>query len=246
MSEKRVAFIIGGAGGIGAECVRSLLKQDMKVCFTYCGNKEKSEDLLNNLNTRDAEIYYLDLSKEETIVKAIEKLIEKNKKIDVVVHSASTPLTHKRIQDLKWDDFQMHIDVQTKGMFIVVKSLFPLIKKGHKIKFIAILTEYCIAKPPSSLSDYVTAKYSLMGFSKSMAVELARYGCTFNMISPGMTKTGFISDLPPKLIEITADKNPMKRIAEPEDVANVVAFLASGKSDYINGVNIVVNGGGVI
>lgn len=244
MNEKKVAFVIGGTGGIGFECVKSLLNQNMKICFTYCNNKEKAQDFLISLKTEDVEMYCVDLTKEETIVRAIKEVIERNKKIDVVIHCATIPVTYKKIQNLEWNDFQRHIDVQTKGMLSIIKLLFPLIRKGHTIKFIVILTESCTGKPPNCLSHYVTAKYSLMGFSKSMAVELARYHCTFNMISPGMTKTGLISNFPPKLIEITASNNPMKRIAEPKDVANVVVFLASQDSDYLNGVNIAVNGGG--
>jgi 3-oxoacyl-[acyl-carrier protein] reductase len=85
-----------------------------------------------------------------------------------------------------------------------------------------------------------------MGFAKTMAVELAQYGCTVNSISPGMVDTALLKDMPHKLIELTAHNNPLKRIASPEDISNVVSFLASDETDYLNGVNIPVNGGGVI
>jgi 3-oxoacyl-[acyl-carrier protein] reductase len=145
-----------------------------------------------------------------------------------------------------WEDIQKHIDTQVKGFFFIIQSLKPLIKSKHKIKFIIILTEYCTGKPPSGLSHYITAKYSLMGFGKSMAVELAKYNSTVNMISPGMVTTNLIKGLPPKLIEMTAETNPLKRIANPQDVSNTVLFLCSDGSDYLNGVNILVNGGGMM
>ena len=84
--------------------------------------------------------------------------------------------------------------------------------------------------PPASLSDYITAKYGLMGLCKSLAVELAKYNCTINMISPGMTKTDLLSNLPPKLIEMTALQNPLKRIASVKDVANVADRRGSGNN----------------
>ena len=115
-----------------------------------------------------------------------------------------------------------------------------------KIKFIVLLTEYCFGRPPQRVSHYVTAKYSLMGLSKTMAIELARYGSTVNMISPGMTNTDLLNNLPSKLIEIEEKKNPLKRIAEPEDIANAVLFLASEESNYYNGTNLLINGGNVI
>ena len=93
------------------------------------------------------------------------------------------------------------------------------------------------------LSHYVQAKYSLLGLAKSMAVDLAKYNCTVNVISPGMVATPLIDQLPPKLVEITAEGNPLKRIALPADVAQVVVFLAGDVSDYLNGANLTVNGG---
>ena len=95
------------------------------------------------------------------------------------------------------------------------------------------------------LSHYVTAKYGLLGFVKSLASELTAYNCTFNMVSPGMVKTDLLSNVPHKLIEMTASASPMKRIADPSDVAKVIYFLASDNSDYLNGVNIPINGGNI-
>ena len=79
-----------------------------------------------------------------------------------------------------------------------------------------------------------------------MSVELAKHNCTVNMVSPGMVDTNLISNLPPKLVEITAENNPLKRIAASSDVAKVILFLSSEGSDYLNGVNILVNGGGAM
>ena len=85
-----------------------------------------------------------------------------------------------------------------------------------------------------------------MGMAKTMAVELAQYGCTVNMVSPGMVETPLLDSLPSKLIEMNAYQNPLKRNAVPDDVSNVISFLASDQSDYINGANIVINGGAVM
>ena len=83
-----------------------------------------------------------------------------------------------------------------------------------------------------------------MGMAKSMAIELSQYDSTVNMISPGMVETPLLDDLPSKLVEMTAYQNPMKRNAVPKDVSNAISFLASDQSDYLNGTNITLNGGG--
>mgnify|MGYP001614193427 FL=1 len=122
----------------------------------------------------------------------------------------------------------------------------PIIKKQSRTKIVVLLTECCFGQPPNGMADYVSAKYALEGFSKSLAVELARYNCTVNMVSPGVMKTPLTAMLPDKLFELLAMQNPLKKLATPDDVAGVVEFLISDAADYLNGVNIPVNGGGVM
>ena len=129
-------------------------------------------------------------------------------------------------------------------MFYVIKALEDQMSAKHKTKFIVLLTEYCIGSPPKGLSHYITSKYAVMGMAKTMAVELAQYSCTVNMISPGMVETPLLNNLPSKLIEMTAYQNPLKRNGIPEDVSSAISYLASDQSDYLNGTNIVINGGG--
>lgn len=242
---KKNALVIGGTGGIGNEVVRALIKSGMKVCATYYENKDVAEKMKSEFKEYGFSVYQMDLSDGISVKNALNKIIENYKTLDIIVFSATIPTKNRQLLSMEWEDFQKHIDVQTKGLFYVTKNLMSQIKSSYRTKFIVILTEYCIGRPPTGLSDYITAKYSLMGFAKSMASELAKYRTTVNMISPGMTETDLISNLPPKLIEMTAQNNPLKRIALPKDIANVVLFLASDDSDYINGANIVVNGGEV-
>jgi len=155
-------------------------------------------------------------------------------------------LKHSRMLDLEWDDYKLHLETHVKIMHFVTKALNDQILSKQKIKFIILLTEFCIGSPPKGLSHYVTSKYAAMGMAKTMAVELAQYGCTVNMISPGMVETKLLDPFPPKLIEMTAHKNPLKRNAVPDDISNVISFLASDESNYLNGANIMINGGGVI
>lgn len=242
----KVALVIGGTGGIGSEIVRAFIKNGMNVCATYYNDKDTAEKIVSELNGDKVSVYQMDLGDEMSVKEAVQKMTDKYKTIDVVVFSATLQTKNKQLLSMEWEDFQRHIDTQAKGLFYVTKNLMNQIKEKYRTKFIVILTEYCIGRPPTGLSDYVTAKYSLMGLAKSMASELAKYGCTVNMVSPGMTETDLIADLPPKLVEINAQNNPLKRIAQPGDVAKAVLFLASDNADYINGANIMVNGGGVM
>lgn len=243
---KKVALIIGGSGGIGDAAAKHLLKDGMQVCSTYFQNKGSIDRLQSEFGENSISSYGCDVREESNVKTTIEQILEKFKKIDVVVFAASIPLKHKRILDLEWNDVYEHVELQLKAMLFVMKFLREQIRSKHKTKFIVLSTEACIGAPPKGLAHYVTAKYGAMGFSKAMAVELVQYGCTVNMISPGMVDTALLKDMPHKLIEMTAHNNPLKRIASPDDIASVVSFLASDEADYLNGVNIPVNGGGVI
>src|SRR3989344_4186811 len=244
--EKRVSLIVGGSGGIGVETARFLHSKGMDVCLTYHSSEEKIRNKLKEYKLEDLELYRIDVKNEESVNNTISDVLKKYKKIDSVIYSVSSSVVNKRINDLDWRDFQEHIDVQIKGLFILVMALMPLIKSNHKMKFVVVLTEGCVGRPPSMLSHYITAKYGLMGFVKCMVSESILDNCTFNMVSPGMVKANLIKNFPHKLMELTASNNPMKRIAEPEDVAKVICFLTSDDSDYINGANIIVNGGNII
>ena len=241
----KTALVIGGNSGIGLEIISSLVNNSIKVCATYHKDKNKLEGLQDS-NKKNVSIYQTDLLNESSINNTFQKILKEHNQVDIVVFSVTQPVKNKSLLNLEWKDFEEHLDLQIKGLFYVIQNLKEQIQAKHKTKFIIILTEYCIGKPPAGISHYVAAKYCLMGFAKSMASELSKYNCTVNMISPGMVETNLISNLPPKLVELTAENNPLKRIATPKDVANVALFLSSDDSDYLNGVNITVNGGSVM
>ncbi|MFA5880409.1 MAG: SDR family oxidoreductase [Candidatus Margulisiibacteriota bacterium] len=249
--KSKLIVIVGGTGGIGSEMAKLFLLNGEKVCITHYEGLDQAKEVVSQkiaseVNTDKCFLYQADLESDISVDNIFQKIHKDHGNIDVIIFAATALTQPKHFFTKEWQDFNKHINIQIKGLFSVVKNTAEQIKEKHKTKFIILLTEYCIGVPPASLSDYITAKYGLMGLAKSLAVELAGYNCTVNMISPGMTKTSLLSNLPPKLIEITAMKNPLKRIAIPRDVANVALFLASDDSDYLNGVNITVNGGSVM
>ncbi len=243
--KEKSALILGGCGGIGIEISKRLLKEGFNVMIGYHNDTSRDWAKKELVNTENISFYKIEVTDEFSVKDSITKAIKYKGKIDSVVYSVSIPITNNRISNLIWKDFQDQIDVQLKGFFNVIKAFELQIKEGYPIKFVVILTEYCLGRPPAMIAHYVSAKYALMGFTKSMAAELSNTKCTFNMVSPGMVNTKLISSLPPKLVEITAERNPQKRIALASDIAGVISFLLSKNSDYLNGVNIPINGGNI-
>jgi 3-oxoacyl-[acyl-carrier protein] reductase len=224
----KTAVIFGGTGGIGSEIGRQLATGGLTV--VALGRQS------------------VDVANDESVSLFFTRNREKMANVKVVVFSVSAPLENKQVLSSKtsWADYAKHLDIQLHGMFNIVRGFSEQIKAGNKIKFILLLTEACVGKPPSGLAHYVSAKYALMGLAKTLAVELAKYGCAVNMVSPGMVETDLTSGFPEKLKEITAAQNPLGRLTTAQDVAKTVLFLASDDSSHLNGVNILVNGGEVM
>jgi 3-oxoacyl-[acyl-carrier protein] reductase len=246
MSNK-IALILGGNGGIGNSATKRLIEDGMHVCATFCKNRDQVDKLKNEPNTAGKLTEYKCNALDSTeLTKTVRDIKDTFGNIDVIVFSLTSSFKNSKLLDLEWSDYQEHFELQLKTLFHVTKALNEQMSAKHKTKFIVLLTEYCIGSPPKGLSHYLTSKYAAMGMAKAMAVELAEYGSTVNMISPGMVETPLLDSLPSKLVEITAYQNPLKRNAVPEDVSNTISFLASDQSDYLNGTNILINGGGKI
>ena len=112
-------------------------------------------------------------------------------------------------------------------------------------KIINITTKF-IEEPKPGWAHYIASKSGLSGLSKALALELAPKGIRVNLVSPGITETDLIANMPEKVKLLNAAQTPLRRIARPEDVANAISFLASTKSDYLTGETIRVNGGQVM
>jgi 3-oxoacyl-[acyl-carrier protein] reductase len=123
-----------------------------------------------------------------------------------------------------------------------MKFIIPFMEQKKYGKIINISTLY-IENPKTELLHYITAKSALQGFTKALAFEIAPKGIRMNLISPGMTDTDLISNIPEKVKLVTAAQTPLRRIASPQDIAGAISFLASDKSDFITGETIRVNGG---
>jgi 3-oxoacyl-[acyl-carrier protein] reductase len=237
--KKKTAVVFGANGGIGFATVRDLITKDFFVGAFYNRNRQNLDDLMGD----QFKAISLDLLDGEKVRDQLRALIAEREHLDVIVYSVTAGLDYKNILSLEWSDFQKHFDVQVHGMINVLHALKEQIQTKKPTKFLIILTDACVGQPPAGLSHYVMAKYALMGLAKAMASDLARYNCTVNMISPGMVETDLLKTLPSKLVEITAGGNPLKKIASSRDVAATISFLASSEADYINGANILINGG---
>ena len=151
-----------------------------------------------------------------------------------------------KIENISWEEMQKHFDNNIKSNFNLVKGLLPNMKLRKKGNFIFITTQYTEGTPPADFLSYVVSKAALNGFAKSLAVEAAPFNIRVNLVSPGITETDLIADMPEKNKLLAAAKTPLKRLAKPEDVANAIRFLASDESSFMTGETLRMNGGQIM
>ena len=162
LSGKRI-LITGANGGIGYAISELLLKNNAKLDLIYHKNKQNIERLIrdNPDKLQDISIHQVDLTNDEELKDVLTTITSTNP-ADIFIHSPTYPTPHKSIMNMEWSEFQKHIELQSKAFFQITKSLFPNMKKQKMGRVISILTSYVVNEPPSGLSDYVVAKYSLL------------------------------------------------------------------------------------
>ena len=245
MLSKKHVLITGCNGGIGIGILRLLIKNNAKISISYNKNRSQIDNFLaeNKEYTKNIQVYQADLTNDDELNTMLNSVL-KDQSVDIFIHLPTYPYVHKNFMKTTWQDIQNHINLQTKSFFNISKHLVPNMKLKKDGIIISILTSYVVGKPPNGVSDYIVGKYSLLGLTKSMAVELGKFGIRVNSISPSMVNTPLTDKLPLKLKEMTKSQIPLEhRLAEPSEIAGVVLFLCSEYANYVSGDNILVTGG---
>jgi 3-oxoacyl-[acyl-carrier protein] reductase len=242
------ALIIGGTGGIGSAACLKLANEGFNIAIHYHSNKIAAENLLEKINALGVKVWIVsgDISNALDVERLVDEAVRKIGHISVLINCATLKIPNTKFEQLEWNSFENHLNINIKGNFLLAQKLIPLMKKQKYGKFIFLTSQVTENVPPSEWSFYTTAKYGLNGLAKSLAVELAPHNIKVNLVSPGMTETSLVADTPEKTRLLIAAKTPLRRLAKPEDIANVIAFLSSENADYITGETIRVNGGQVM
>ena len=245
--KKKVALVIGATGGIGEAVCRQLAKDGFSIAAHFFSNEAKATALKNEITKTGAKAVLVqgDISKEAACKDIVEKTMRAFGVITVLVNCATIKVANTKFANLDWQEMMDHWDVNIKGNFNLLKYIVPIMENEKYGKIVYLNTQY-VDQPPAELLSYVTAKSALYGFSKALAVELAPKGIQVNSVSPGMVNTELNVDVPEKTKLMTAAKTPLRRLAEPADVAGAVSSLANGHSNYLTGETIRVNGGQIM
>lgn len=243
----KTALVLGGTGGIGRATCLQLANDGFNLIIHYNSNKSKATAIQNDVIElgRKAVIFQSNISDEKKMNELVDFGVRKFENIDVFVNCAATAIPPIKVSDLLWSDFIYQLELNIKTNLLILNKLIPSMIQNKYGKIITIGTIYS-DKPNVNLTHYTTAKSALVGFTKSLAVELAPKGINVNMVSPSVIITELTADIPEKVKLMTAAQTPLRRLATPEDVAGAISFLASEKSQYLTGENIRLNGGQIM
>jgi 3-oxoacyl-[acyl-carrier protein] reductase len=163
-----------------------------------------------------------------------------------LVHAAALPTLVRPFEALAWSDMQRQIDVQVAGAVHCVKAALPAMLSAKTGSIVFLGSVAADGVPPVNQADYVVAKAALQALARSLAVEHGPRGIRVNVVSPGMTSTDMIAHLPEKARMLTKMQTPLRRLAEPADIAHAVLFLLDARSRHITGETLRVSGGSVM
>lgn len=242
----KVALITGATRGIGKQIALTLADGGYDIALNY---RKEDENLINTkkeIEEKNVKCLAVkgDISNFEDTEKFVKEVIEEYGKIDVLVNNAGITKDMLLVR-MKKEDFESVIDVNLVGTFNVTKNVISYMMKARSGRIINISSVVGVAGN-SGQTNYSASKAGIIGFTKSLAKEVASRNILVNAIAPGFIETNMTDVLKDELKEEIAKNIPLKRMGNTQDVANVVKFLASEDSAYITGQVINVDGGMVM
>jgi 3-oxoacyl-[acyl-carrier protein] reductase len=242
----KVAIVTGASRGIGRATAIELAKAGAKVVVNYAGNQAAAEQVVSLIkeNGGEAIAFKADVSNAEAVDALIKTTQETFGRIDILVNNAGITKDNllMRMKEEEWDAV---INTNLKGIFTCTKAVARSMMKQKSGKIIN-MTSVVGIMGNAGQSNYAAAKAGVIGFTKSMAKELASRGINVNAIAPGFISTDMTAVLSEQVKDELAHQIPLNRLGNPEDVAAAVLFLASDAANYITGQTIHVDGGMVM
>ncbi|MDK0979804.1 3-oxoacyl-[acyl-carrier-protein] reductase [Clostridium perfringens] len=246
MLKDKVAIVTGGTRGIGRAIALKLADHGANIVINYRNSDKEAEELKAILEEKGVKVLAVkcDISNFEDSKNLMDKCKEAFGKIDILVNNAGIT-KDTLIMRMKEEDFDNVIDVNLKGTFNCAKHASAIMLKQRFGKIINMTSVVGIAGNAGQV-NYAASKAGVIGLTKSLAKELGSRGITVNAIAPGFINTDMTASLSEKVKEEASKNIPLKRLGDPEDVANLVGFLASDAANYITGQVINVDGGMVM
>jgi 3-oxoacyl-[acyl-carrier protein] reductase len=241
--EGKTAIITGASRGIGRSIAKVFVEQGCAVAFTYSSNQAAAEALVAELSSQGLQVkgYQSNAADYEAAEQLIADVLKDFGSIDILVNNAGITKDNLLMR-MSESDFDQVIEVNLKSIFNMTKAVQRTFLKQRKGSLIHMSSVVGV-KGNAGQANYAASKAGIIGFSKSIALELGSRNIRSNVIAPGFIETEMTAQLSEVVVQGWRDGIPLKRGGQPEDVANACVFLASDLSNYITGQVLHVDGG---
>ena len=242
----RVALITGGSRGIGRAIALQLASQGMRIAVNYVSNADAADEVVKRVEEAGSQAVALqgDVTQGEDVERVFTQTAEALGPVEVLVNNAGIIKDSllMRMSDEDWDSV---VNLDLRSVFLCTRAGIRTMVRGRWGRVINIGSVVGL-RGNQGQANYAAAKAGLVGFTQSVAKEVASRNITVNCVAPGYVETDIVEDLPQELKKHIMDRVPVGRFGQPEEVASFVGFLASDAASYITGQAIAVDGGLVI
>ncbi len=243
MFDGHVALVTGGTRGIGAAITTMLAKNGARVAAGYSRGKDAADALQAGLASDGSvvSVHQGRVDSTEDCERVVAEVLERFGRIDFLVNNAGITVD-KTVRKMTPDDWHNVLNVNLFGAFCMTKSVLEhMIERGSGriVNISSVIGE----TGNVGQANYAASKAGLVGFTKSLALEMSRRAITVNVVAPGFIGTEMVEQMPKAALDAVVEKIPLRRLGRPEEVARVVQFLLEDESSYITGAVYTINGG---
>lgn len=245
MFQGKTVLITGANSGIGKSCVSRFMK-DGATIVAVVRRKKETQYLINELTQSGDKVYayYCDLNDTRTINEMFDEIQIKHSAIDFAINSAGIEgLSYTKITDYPesiWDEV---INVNLKSVWLCMKREIKIMLENKSGAIVNIASLAGLQASMSGGTPYTASKFGVVGITRATALEVAADGIRVNAICPGVVRTPMAEKVLGNSLEVIGCQNPMGKVCEPEDVANMAAWLCSKEASFVTGVAIPLDGG---
>lgn len=243
-----VAIVTGASRGIGAAVARRLACTGYAVVVNYRADRDGATAVTEAIQSMggDALIAQADVIEPRQVEAMVRMAEDHFGTVTAIVNNATAKLVPKGFTNISSEELDRYWQVQVKAPLNLIRAVLPHFDRAHRGAVVNVSSIYADGTPPAQLLAYTATKAALESATRCLAVEYGPKGFRFNVVSPGMTETQLIADTPEKTRLLAKMQTPLRRLAQPDDIAGGICFLLSDEARHITGATLRICGGSVM